>query len=67
MPAPIETRTGNTLIGLKKPMSLLKQLRNEQQRILAPVAPKMAATALMECVFQATGSHTLHELLVKRH
>ena len=44
---------------------LLEQLGDEQERVLAPVAPQVAARTLVECVLQSVFIHALHEQLVR--
>lgn len=44
--------------------TLLEQLGDEQERVLAPVAPEVAARTLVECVLQSVFVHALHEPLV---
>lgn len=44
---------------------LLEQLGDEQERVLAPVAPEVAARTLVECVLQSVFVHALHEPLVR--
>ena len=45
--------------------TLLEQLGDEQERVLAPVAPQVAARTLVECVLQSVFVHALHEQLVR--
>lgn len=45
--------------------TLLEQLGDEQERVLAPVAPEVAARTLVECVLQSVFVHALHEPLVR--
>lgn len=44
--------------------TLLEQLGDEQERVLAPVAPQVAARTLVEYVLQSIFVHALHEPLV---
>ena len=45
--------------------TLLEQLGDEQERVLAPIAPEVAARTLVECVLQSVFVHALHEPLVR--
>lgn len=45
--------------------TLLEQLGDEQERVLSPVAPEVAARTLVECVLQSVFVHALHEPFVR--